>query len=230
MASNFPQSHRGFLSELPGAVFTETIAWQHIPNSIRIWGQGKQRRGECWVRCYRYWRTDTACPQTRAAPSLHKHESFCVIVCKWVPNVATCGWVVVGRFYSSLEVQSPFLAEMFAQLKHHLLRHITEGCQQQSESTNDHCSTENVFNHACVEEGLAEQELLAPPRFWCHRSNFISYEAKHKWSCMCFSVSQPYYPSPLTGHHQQVVLSSVVSPWFFWLKYIVFLLIYLGLH
>lgn len=36
MASNFPESYRGFLSELPGAVFTETIAWQHIPNSIRI--------------------------------------------------------------------------------------------------------------------------------------------------------------------------------------------------
>ena len=37
------------------------------------------------------------------------------------------GWEV----YSSLviEVQSP-LTEMFAQLKHHLLRHIAEGCQR----------------------------------------------------------------------------------------------------
>lgn len=40
MASNFPQSYGGFLSELPGAVFTESIAWQHIPNSIRTRGQG----------------------------------------------------------------------------------------------------------------------------------------------------------------------------------------------
>lgn len=36
MASNFPQSYGGFLLKLPGAMFTETVAGQDIPNSIRI--------------------------------------------------------------------------------------------------------------------------------------------------------------------------------------------------
>lgn len=44
------------------------------------------------------------------------------------------GWWLGGLQLTGHRGPESILAEMFAQLKHHLLRHITEGCQQQSES------------------------------------------------------------------------------------------------
>lgn len=44
------------------------------------------------------------------------------------------GWWLGGLQLAGHRGPESVLTEMFAQLKHHLLRHITEGCQQQSES------------------------------------------------------------------------------------------------
>lgn len=65
-----------------------------------------------------------------AAPFLHRE--WVIISCLYA--VLARMWQHVGgwRFYSSLviKVQSPFLFFMFAQVKHHLLCHITEGCNR----------------------------------------------------------------------------------------------------
>lgn len=76
---------------------------------------------------YRYCHACVDHRGTWAVTYVHKHESFCAYV-QLVPNVATCEWVAV---YGTLviEVRSPVSAEMFAQLKHYALRHISEGCQ-----------------------------------------------------------------------------------------------------
>lgn len=105
MASNFPQSHGGFLSELPGAVFTEAVAWQDIPNSIRRWGQGSS--GEVRVGSGATWgRID--CGElillSEGPGRLPAHTGMSHVVFVYSRSrtyVATCGWVVVGRFYSS---------------------------------------------------------------------------------------------------------------------------------
>lgn len=72
-------------------------------------------------------------------------------------------WQHVGGLvvYSLLviEVQSPISAEMFAQLKHFVLRQVTKGYQQQAASRNDHSRTENMFD-MFVQKSLAKQEQL----------------------------------------------------------------------
>lgn len=105
MASNFPQSHGGFLSELPGAVFTEAVAWQDIPNSIRRWGQGSS--GEVRVGSGATWGC-IDCGElillSEGPGRLPAHTGMSHVVfvhSRSRTYVATCGWVVVGRFYSS---------------------------------------------------------------------------------------------------------------------------------
>lgn len=51
---------------------------------------------------------------------------------------------------------------MFAQLKRHLLHHVTQECQQQSETVNDRCRTECFFCFplVLVQEHLIEHERL----------------------------------------------------------------------
>lgn len=64
------------------------------------------------------------------------------------------GWRRMGEVYSSLviEVQSPFSLRCLHSLKHHSLRHIAEGCQRQSESTDDRWKTANILLLASPQE------------------------------------------------------------------------------
>lgn len=77
-----------------------------------------------------------------------------------------CGWVVVVwgglQLLPARRGPESVLAEVFAQLKHHLLRHITEGCEQQSENTesmNGRCkTTANIFN-VCLSKAQTQLTL-----------------------------------------------------------------------
>lgn len=170
MVSNFPQSYGGFLSELPGAVFTETVARQHIPNSIRICGRREQWWGERAVRCY-IGCIDSGVlillteghgrllPYTRMS-----HFVFVYSRSHMWQHVG--GWRLGVLQFAGHPGPESILTEMFAQLKHHLLRHITEGCQQQNESMesmNDRCkTTANVFI-LCLSSNSFASFLWASP-------------------------------------------------------------------
>lgn len=80
------------------------------------------------------WCNDTTLRRTWADLVLHCDESFHVCV----HLGPLCGNMRVGGGWDVLQHaahQGPEFVpvEVFAQLKHHLLCHITEGCQQQNE-------------------------------------------------------------------------------------------------
>ncbi|MEQ2170885.1 hypothetical protein GOODEAATRI_004938, partial [Goodea atripinnis] len=70
--------------------------------------------------------------------------------------------------YSTLviQVQSPFSAEMFAQ--YYVVRHATDGCQQQiMETRKDHNMTENIFN-LCLERHVRHNRSNLVFLLYCH--------------------------------------------------------------
>lgn len=77
-----------------------------------------------------------------------------------------CGNMWVGGGWGGLQLADhpgpeSVLTEMFAQLKHQLLRHITEGCQWLNESMESMNETANIFNLFWSEKaGLNMSTLL----------------------------------------------------------------------
>ncbi len=114
-------------SPLPGNTFQTVLGHEDKGALVRcVWGQVVHR-------LYRYWNTDTAHRGTWVVPVFD--ESFCVCVysrSRMWQHVG--GWWLRGLQLAGHRGPEFVLTEMFAQLKHHLLRHIAEGCQQQSES------------------------------------------------------------------------------------------------
>ena len=114
--------------------------------------------GECGVRCYRLYRTDSGVlillteGPGRLLP--HTRVSHVVFVYsrsrRWQHVGGWRRWWLGSLQLAGHRGPESALSEMFAQLTHHLLRHIAEGCQQQNESMesmNDRCkTTANIFN------------------------------------------------------------------------------------